>query len=143
MTRLRRVAAEAAAQSRQPWLPEVAAVTSVAEMAEWPGVPPVLAHPGEAARRCPTRWWRWGPKAAGTTMSWPVGAAGLGLGPTVLRAETAAVAAGAVLCGLRQRFGRHSCVTTLREQNYTERQGLPSRRTGVLIGSLVVGHVPA
>jgi 16S rRNA U1498 N3-methylase RsmE len=26
---------------------------------------------------------------------------GLGLGPTVLRAETAAVAAGAVLCGLR------------------------------------------
>ena len=101
VTRLRRVAAEAAAQSRQPWVPEVAAVTTVAGMAEWSRVPPVLAHPGGGRPSLshpvvavgPEGGWddhelaRWGDR--------------LGRGPTVLRAETAAVAAGAVLCGLR------------------------------------------
>jgi 16S rRNA (uracil1498-N3)-methyltransferase len=101
VTRLRRVATESAAQSRRPWLPEVAAVTTVAALAEQSMVPPVLAHPGGGRPSLshpvvavgPEGGWddhelaRWGDR--------------LGLGPTVLRAETAAVAAGAVLCGLR------------------------------------------
>jgi 16S rRNA (uracil1498-N3)-methyltransferase len=101
VTRLRRVAAEAAAQSRRPWLPEVAAVTTVAALAVQSRVPPVLAHPGGGRPSLshpvvvvgPEGGWddeelaRWGDR--------------MGLGPTVLRAETAAVAAGAVLCGLR------------------------------------------
>jgi 16S rRNA (uracil1498-N3)-methyltransferase len=101
VTRLRRVATEAAAQSRRPWLPEVAPVATVAALAERSPVPPVLAHPGGGLPSLshpvvavgPEGGWdddelaRWGHR--------------MGLGPTVLRAETAAVAAGTVLCGLR------------------------------------------
>jgi 16S rRNA (uracil1498-N3)-methyltransferase len=101
VTRLRRVATEAAAQSRQPWLPEVAAVTTLVALAEQSSGPPVLAHPGGGRPSLshpvvavgPEGGWddgeldRWGDR--------------MGLGPTVLRAETAAVTAGAVLCGLR------------------------------------------
>ena len=101
MTRLRRVAAEAAAQSRQPWLPEVAAVTTVAEMAEWSTVPPVLAHPGGGRPSLSHPVVAVGPEGGWDDHELARWGGRLGLGPTVLRAETAAVAAGAVLCGLR------------------------------------------
>ncbi len=101
VTRLRRVAAEAAAQSRQPWLPEVAAVTTVAEMAEWSTVPPVLAHPGGGRPSLSHPVVAVGPEGGWDDHELARWGGGLGLGPTVLRAETASVAAGAVLCGLR------------------------------------------
>lgn len=102
LNRLRRVAREAAAQSRQAWLPEVEAADGVDALAS--GLAPVavaLAQPG-------------GPAPGATLSAVAVGPEGgwdpsevdgtyplVGLGPTVLRAETAAVAAGVLLCGLR------------------------------------------
>jgi 16S rRNA (uracil1498-N3)-methyltransferase len=99
--RLRRVAREASAQSRRTWLPEVTPVTDLTGLATLAGEAPRLAqmgggHPGlrhPVIAVGPEGGWdddevaRWGD--------------GVGLGPTVLRAETAAVAAGTVLCALR------------------------------------------
>lgn len=104
--RLRRVARAAVMQSRQVWLPEVAGVVTIADllgeddlpgeasaaMADMGGSPPwaglqtVLVGP-EGGWSEPERSLAVGP---------PVG-----LGPSVLRAETAAVAAGVLLCALR------------------------------------------
>jgi 16S rRNA (uracil1498-N3)-methyltransferase len=96
--RLRRIAHQAAMQSRRTWLPtlddlrsfaEVTALTGVA-LAEPGGDPPSLARPvvlvGPEGG--------WSEEEAGA-------AAHVDLGPTVLRAETAAVTAGTLLCGLR------------------------------------------
>jgi 16S rRNA (uracil1498-N3)-methyltransferase len=97
--RLRRVAHEAAAQSRRPWLPEVADVATVAGLSGATGEP-CLAHfgGGSPSLACPV-------VAIGPEGGWDedelAGNSRVGLGPTVLRAETAAVTAGALLCGLR------------------------------------------
>ena len=106
--RLQRVSKEAAAQSRRPWLAEVVGVLSVAELAElaWPaGSTAGLAWPwpnraGRPVHRRTSRRSPSVPKEVGTPRSWP-GTSTVGLGPRVLRAETAAVAAGVLLCGLR------------------------------------------
>jgi 16S rRNA (uracil1498-N3)-methyltransferase len=101
LERLRKVAREASAQCRRTWLPEVTEVTDLEGVAARAGAPPRLArmgggHPGltpPVIAVGPEGGWddeeiaRWGE--------------GVGLGPTVLRAETAAVAAGAMLCALR------------------------------------------
>ena len=98
--RLRRVAHEAAAQSRRPWLPEVAEVATVVGLSGLTGHEPCLAHfgGGSPSLACPV-------VAIGPEGGWDddelVGHARVGLGPTVLRAETAAVLAGALLAGLR------------------------------------------
>ncbi len=102
VARLRRVAHEAAAQSRRLWLPEVGDVATVAGLSGVAGQDPCLAQfgGGPPSLACPV-------VAIGPEGGWDedelVGKAGVGLGPTVLRAETAAVAAGALLCGLRSR----------------------------------------
>lgn len=97
--RLRKVARQAAAQSRRCWLPEVSGVrpfewvsSAGGWLAELGGRPPgpdtTLVAVG------PEGGWSPGELAA-------AGGRTMGLGPTVLRSETAAVAAGALLVALR------------------------------------------
>jgi len=97
--RLRRIARQAAMQSRRTWLPEVEDLLAFAEAAAIPAV--ALAEPGGEAPSLdrpvvlvgPEGGWGQGEAAAGLPA--------VGLGPTVLRSETAAVAAGTLLCALR------------------------------------------
>lgn len=99
--RLARVAREAAMQSRRRWLPEVAPVRQFAVLvemedpgwvrADFEGQPPTLAAPQILVG--PEGGWSEGERAAV--------AVAVGLGPTVLRTETAAIAAGVLLAGLR------------------------------------------
>jgi len=100
--RLRRVAREAAAQSRRAWLPEVVGAADLDELrsrlapvplalAELGGDPPSVRAPAVAVG--PEGGWE-ASEVAGQPM--------VGLGPHVLRAETAAVAAGLLLCALRE-----------------------------------------
>ena len=100
--RLRRVAREAAAQSRRPWLPDVDGVMALDDLArELSPTPLALAHPGgePPTPRVPAvavgPEGGWDPEE--TARGYPL----VGLGPRILRAETAAVAAGLLLCALR------------------------------------------
>lgn len=103
LERLRRVAREAAMQSRRRWLPEVDTVRSFAEVARRPGVG--LADGGHDA--VPPDLARWATVLIGPEGGWSgvERAAGQGrfvrFGAHVFRAETAAVAAGTVLAALR------------------------------------------
>lgn len=98
LARLRRVAREAAMQSRRAWLPLVDPVAPVAELLGGPGV--VLAHPGGGPPSLDHPVLLVGPEG-GWDPAELAGAARVGLGPSVLRTETAAVVAGALLCALR------------------------------------------
>ncbi|MHB8439037.1 MAG: RsmE family RNA methyltransferase [Acidimicrobiales bacterium] len=102
--RLRRIAKEAASQSRRARLPAVQGVMGLADAeAALAPVPLYLADPGGVSLgQVPAEVGL----AVGPEGGWDdderAGAAGrVGLGPFVLRAETAAVAAGALLCALR------------------------------------------
>lgn len=99
VARLRRVAREAAMQSRRVWLPEVAEVSSFGEVAGRPGV--ALAEPGGGPLSLDRPTVLVGPEGGWAPEELAVGVPTVGLGPTVLRAETAAVAAATLLCGLR------------------------------------------
>ena len=101
--RLRRVAREAAAQSRRSLLPEVVGVDDLDELstrlapvplalAQHGGDPPNLQAPAVAV----------GPEGGWDSSETGSGRPLVGLGPQVLRAETAAVAAGLLLCALRE-----------------------------------------
>lgn len=98
VARLRRVAREAAMQSRRSRLPVVEPVATFAEMVARPEAR--LAVPGGRAPAVGDATVLVGPEG-GWTESELVGAPGIGLGPMVLRAETAAVAAGVLLTSLR------------------------------------------
>jgi 16S rRNA (uracil1498-N3)-methyltransferase len=100
VAKLARVAREAAAQCRRTWLPEVDEVTTLVGLASATGVDPVLARPGGAP---PTlfRTVAVGPEGGWDPDEMTRFGEGIGLGPTVLRSETAAVALGTLLCGLR------------------------------------------
>jgi 16S rRNA (uracil1498-N3)-methyltransferase len=96
--RLRRVAREAAMQSRRNRLPEVTDVLPFAEvavagaaLAEAGGTAPSLARPFVLV----------GPEGGWDRAELDCGLPLVDLGPTRLRAETAAVAAGVLLCALR------------------------------------------
>jgi 16S rRNA (uracil1498-N3)-methyltransferase len=97
--RLRRIARQAAMQSRRTWLPAVDDVRSFAEAAAIPGssladpagLPPSLRLP--VVLVAPEGGWTEEERGSGLPL--------VGLGPTILRAETAAVVAGTLLCGLR------------------------------------------
>jgi 16S rRNA (uracil1498-N3)-methyltransferase len=101
--RWEKVAREAAMQSRRVWLPAVEPVTPFAmaiavgsvAIAQAGGEPPALARP--AVLVGPEGGWSEEELAAAEV----AGAARVGLGPTVLRAETAALAVAVLLCGLR------------------------------------------
>ena len=66
-------------------------LTGLAPVLAQPGGPPTLARPVVAV----------GPEGGWDTDEVARFGPGVGLGPTVLRAETAAVAVGTLLCGLR------------------------------------------
>ncbi|HLJ06982.1 MAG TPA: RsmE family RNA methyltransferase [Acidimicrobiia bacterium] len=99
--RLRKVAREAAAQSRRAWLPEVgvprplSALVAEADeqvaLAEHDGGPPTLRCPSVAV----------GPEGGWSEAERSLGLPAVRLGDATLRAETAAVAAGVVLSALR------------------------------------------
>ena len=98
--RWRRIAREAASQSRRVWLPEVAdvqpfeAVVAAGALADPSGGPPSLAHPVVLV----------GPEGGWADEELAADMPRVRLGPHVLRAETAAMAAGVLLCGLRAKL---------------------------------------
>ncbi|MGI9032395.1 MAG: RsmE family RNA methyltransferase [Acidimicrobiales bacterium] len=101
--RLRRVAREAAMQSRRTWLPAIETPTTFAEVAARTGS--ALAEPGGKAP-----WWPAGPVLVGPEGGWaPEELARdlprMALGAHVLRTETAVVAAGVLLTYLRAESG--------------------------------------
>lgn len=102
LDRLRRVAREAAAQSRRPRLPVVEGVCDLDGLAAGVSPAPVaLADPGGAAPDGALRCLAIGPEG-GWSDAERAGRPLVGLGHGVLRAETAAVAGATVLCGLRE-----------------------------------------
>jgi 16S rRNA (uracil1498-N3)-methyltransferase len=100
LVRLRRIAREASMQARRAWLPEVAPVADLADLAaatpggvvlaDPAGVPPSLSRPTLVV----------GPEG-GWDPEELDGVATTRLGPQILRSETAALVAGVVLCTLR------------------------------------------
>lgn len=101
LSRLGRVAREASMQSRRLRLPEVIGVLSVAEAtARWPGEVAV-AEPGGPAPTLRRPTVLVGPEGGWTADELAVCGERVGLGATVLRVETAAIAAGVALCGQR------------------------------------------
>ena len=97
--RLDLVAREAAMQSRRTWLPTVESLASFGEvvtragaaLADRGGQPPSLERPVVLI----------GPEGGWSDEERAASAPRVALGPTVLRAETAAIVAGTALCGLR------------------------------------------
>jgi 16S rRNA (uracil1498-N3)-methyltransferase len=112
--RLRRVAREAAMQSRRAWIPEVGDLATFAQvsalkgaaLAQAPGEPVSLERPCVLV----------GPEGGWAPEELAAGLPTVALGPHVLRAETAAIVAGALLVDLRDR----STSTTPREK-FTQR----------------------
>ena len=101
--RLRRVAREAAAQSRRAALPEVTGVLDLAQMAALVAPSPlVLAHPGGDPPSVTMPAMAIGPEGGWDDSELaPGGYPVVGLGPGILRAETAAMASGLLLCAMR------------------------------------------
>jgi 16S rRNA (uracil1498-N3)-methyltransferase len=101
--RLRAVARAASQQCHRPWLPEIAPIAEFAELvrrdgfslADRTGTPPTLVRPGVLVG--PEGGWAEEERAAAAAEGVPT----VAFGPHVLRAETAAVTAGALLTGLR------------------------------------------
>ena len=97
--RWRRIARESAMQSRRAWLPEVSGLLDFgqaralpgAAMAHLGGGPPDLAHPTVLV----------GPEGGFSPAEVDCGLPTIDLGPSVLRAETAALSAGVLLGALR------------------------------------------
>ena len=103
--RLRRVAREASMQSRRAWLPEVLDAATFTSVAALPGASiadagapsgPSLEHPTVLV----------GPEGGWSEEERSCGLPAVALGPHVLRAETAAMAAAALLAGERARLVR-------------------------------------
>jgi 16S rRNA (uracil1498-N3)-methyltransferase len=101
LDRLRRVAREAAMQSRRVWLPVVDDVTPFAALAAGAGA--VVAHPGGGPPSLDRPVVLVGPEGGwdDEELAAVPAQARLSLGPHILRTETAAVAAGVLLCALR------------------------------------------
>jgi 16S rRNA (uracil1498-N3)-methyltransferase len=108
LERLRRVAREAVMQSRGRWLPSVSGLTRLSSLlGEGVGMAGVaLADPGgpPPTLDCPTLLI--GPEGGWSPGELEMCPARVGLGQTVLRTETAAVAAGILLVALRSHVVR-------------------------------------
>jgi 16S rRNA (uracil1498-N3)-methyltransferase len=100
--RLRRVAREAAMQARRTWLPQVEGPIELDEVLGWEGV--ALAGPGGAPPSLERPVVLVGPEGGWTPEEWGRRPAAVGLGPQMLRVETAAMAAATLLLGLRARL---------------------------------------
>ncbi len=109
LDRLRKVARSAAAQSRRPWIPDVTGIETIDALvrrlapvplavAEVGGGPPHLGLPAVAV----------GPEGGWDAVDPVDGLPAVGLGPGVLRSETAAVAAGLLLAALRAGVVAHA-----------------------------------
>jgi len=96
LERLRRIAREAAMQSRRAWLPTVEGVHTLSEHPD-----AVLADPGGRPPTLADRVVLCGPEGGWSDAERDGRADRMGLGPAVLRAETAAMTAGALLAALR------------------------------------------
>ncbi|MGH8988600.1 MAG: RsmE family RNA methyltransferase [Acidimicrobiales bacterium] len=94
LVRLRRVAAEAAAQSRRVWLPEVSGVVGLDDLGR-SGM--ALAEPGAPALGPGAMGIAVGPEGGWSAEELASGWPTVGLGSHVLRAETAAISAGVLL----------------------------------------------
>ena len=99
VARLRRVAREAAVQSRRVWLPVVEGMTPVEAVMGEPGA--ALAHAGGPPPALDRATLLVGPEGGWDDAELAAAPALVGLGPSVLRTETAATVAGALLCALR------------------------------------------
>ena len=101
LARLRKVARAAVMQSGQCWLPVVEGMVGLSSLVGSGalcvpgGGPPSLERPMLLVG--PEGGWEEAERSAAAAAGFP----SVGLGPTVLRTETAAVVAGALLCGLR------------------------------------------
>ena len=101
--RWRRVAREAAMQSRRARLPHVSDLVDFHILAAAVAASGALAAPGGDAPSLDRPAVLVGPEGGWDESELAAGLPAVGLGATVLRAETAAIAAGVVLCGLRDR----------------------------------------
>lgn len=101
LARWRRIAREAACQARRAWVPEVAEVTTFVAAAATPGA--VLAHPGGRAPDLADALVLVGPEGgwAPAELEAAPHLPRVTLGPLVVRAETAAMAAATLLAALR------------------------------------------
>jgi 16S rRNA (uracil1498-N3)-methyltransferase len=97
--RLRRVAREAAMQSRRAFLPVVEDVAEFADVVARTGA--VLSSPDGSAPDLARTCLLVGPEGGWSDDELALGPARVALGPTVLRAETAALAGAVLLAGLR------------------------------------------
>lgn len=103
--RIERVVREAASQSRRAWIPTLAVADGLEAAGELLGGRPALADRGggpwpagiSAAMSGPEGGWAPEERAWVAEAGWPL----VGLGPTQLRAETAAVACGVILSACR------------------------------------------
>lgn len=105
LDRLRRVAREAAMQSRRVRLPELSGVSSVLEMTADSqggcGDAIVLGEPGGRPARLDDRVVLVGPEGGWSPAELGSGPESISLSPQVLRAETAAIVAGSLIAQLR------------------------------------------
>ncbi|MDQ1374590.1 MAG: rRNA (uracil1498-N3)-methyltransferase [Actinomycetota bacterium] len=99
--RLTRVAREAAMQSRRVWLPTVRPVATFAEVVASIRGQAAVAHPGGGRPSLERPALLVGPEGGFSDAELASGLPAVGLGPTILRAETAAIAAGLALAWLR------------------------------------------
>jgi len=116
LERLSRVAREASSQCRRTRLPEIGPISSLDGLTGPGGAPPSLAHPGGPPPTLDHPVIAIGPEGGWDGDELAGGMPTVGLGPTVLRAETAAIAAATLLCGLRSVLIA-PCITTLRGRN--------------------------
>lgn len=100
--KLERVVREAAMQARRAWLPEVRPVMSFDDVASLPGA--VLAHRDGGPITAAHTTVLIGPEGGWSEEELAAGHPHVGLGPQVLRAETATLAAGTLLCAHRSGF---------------------------------------
>jgi 16S rRNA (uracil1498-N3)-methyltransferase len=97
--RLRVTARAAAMQSKRPWLPTVADLAVFADAAAQPGA--CLAEPGGSAPALDRPVVLVGPEGGWSPGERDAGLPAVDLGDGILRAETAAIVAGALLAALR------------------------------------------
>jgi 16S rRNA (uracil1498-N3)-methyltransferase len=101
LTRVRAVARAAAMQSRRDRVPVVEGVVAFAEAVGRAGPGVALAHPGGTPPGLDHPGVLVGPEGGWSPAELGCGLPKVALGPLVLRAETAAMAIGILLCGLR------------------------------------------